>query len=186
MWSDSRETRAAGNNLPPRTLHNRTLSINAVRNLDVAQVPSARDHVRLMAALAQPRNLPQAQPALEEAHCLIVQKIVHPTAVELGATTDEPSLIDATAMALAIGQYIEAILDHRLKQLRAPAAAVEDDGDLSLTDHVAHFAQQPGHGLRQGSIDLAGNHQQRIARTIVDPVVRRGRHRQMAARNVGI
>ena len=29
MWSDSTETRAAGNNLPPRTLHNRALSIIA-------------------------------------------------------------------------------------------------------------------------------------------------------------
>jgi hypothetical protein len=29
MWSDSTETRAAGNNLPPRTLYNRALSIIA-------------------------------------------------------------------------------------------------------------------------------------------------------------
>jgi len=88
-------------------------------------------------------------------------------------------------MSFAIGQYIEAILDHRREQLRAPAAAVKDDGDLSPADHAAYFAQQAGHGLRQRSIDLSGNHQQRITGAIVDPVIRRRRHRQMAARNVG-
>ena len=50
---------------------------HAVGNLDVAQVPSARDHVRLMAAVAQARDLPQAQLAFEEAHGLVVQKIVN-------------------------------------------------------------------------------------------------------------
>jgi hypothetical protein len=58
--------------------------------------------------------------------------------------------------------------------------------DLSLTNHVPYFALQPGHGLRQGSIDLSGNHQQRVAGAIVDPVVRGGRHCQMTARHIGI
>src|SRR5262249_62111805 len=116
-----------------------------------------------MAAVAQARDLPQAQPALEEAHGLIVQKIVHQSPVELGTAANEASLIDATTPALAVGQNIEAILDHRREQLRAPAATVEDNGGLSLTDRVAYFAQQPGHSLRQRSVDLPGNHQQRVA-----------------------
>jgi hypothetical protein len=63
-----------------------------------------------------------------------VQKIVHPASVEFGLTPDEPPLIDATAPALAIDQQVEAGLDHRVEQLRAPAAAVEDDGDPLLAD----------------------------------------------------
>src|SRR5215467_3483982 len=47
--------------LPPALEH-------AIGDLDVTQVPSARDHSRLMSAVAQARDLPQAQPALEEAH----------------------------------------------------------------------------------------------------------------------
>src|SRR5262249_61768215 len=119
----------------------------------------ARDHVRLVAAVAQARDLAQAQPALEEAHGFVVQKIVHPAAVELGAAANEPALIDATTVTLAIGQHIEAVLDHRREQLRAPAAAVEDDRDLSPADHVAYFAQQSGHCLRPRTIALSGNHQ---------------------------
>src|SRR5207344_2430039 len=51
---------------------------HAVGDLDVTQVASAGDHVRLMAIVAQTRNLPEAQLAFEEAHGLVVQKIVHP------------------------------------------------------------------------------------------------------------
>jgi len=113
-----------------------------------------------------------------------VQKIVHPAPVEFGATPDEPPLTDATAPALAIGQQVEAILDHRAEQLRAPATAVENDGDPLLANQVPHFAKQPGQGLRQRSVYLPGNHQQRLAGTVVDPIVGAGRHGQMAARHV--
>src|SRR5271166_5720873 len=116
-----------------------------------------------MAAVAQARDLPQAQPALEEAHGLVVQQILNKAPVELGATADEPLLIDATAPPLAIGQHIEAVLDHRREQFWAPSAAVEDDGDPLLADHFANLAKQTGHGLRQRSVDLPGNHEQRVA-----------------------
>src|SRR5215469_4784165 len=131
---------------------------HAVGDLDVTQVPSARDHRRLMAAVAQARDLPQTQSALEEAHGLIVQKIVHRAPVKLGATAEEPPLIDATAMALAIGEHVEAALDHRGEQFRAPATAVEDNGDSSLADYLPHLSEQTGHSLCQSSIDLSGNH----------------------------
>src|ERR1700730_15301388 len=121
---------------------------HAVGDLDIAQVPPTRDHLRLMAVVAQARDLPQAQLAFEEAHGLVVQKIVDPAPVELGAPPDEPPLIDATAPALAIGQHVETVLDHRAEQLRAPAAAVEDDGDPLLADQVPYFAKQPRQGLR--------------------------------------
>src|SRR5207245_7011483 len=41
---------------------------------------------------------------------------------------------ELTTAALAIGQQVEAVLDHRAEQLGTPAAAVEDDGDPSLAD----------------------------------------------------
>ena len=139
-----------------------------------------------MAVVAQTRHLSQPQPALEKAHGLIVQKIVHQAPVKLGATADKPLLIDATTPALAIGEHVEAVLDHRGEQFRAPAAAVEDDGDLSFADHLPHLSKQTGHGLREGSIDLPGNHQQRVAGTVVDPVIGAGVHGQMTPRHVRI
>jgi hypothetical protein len=74
--------------LPPAFEH-------AVGDLDVAQVPATGDDLRLMAVVAQPCDLPQARPALEEAHGLIVQEIIHPAPINLGATSNEPPLIDA-------------------------------------------------------------------------------------------
>src|SRR5215468_1126907 len=139
-----------------------------------------------MAAVAQPRDLPQAQPTLEEAYRLIVQKIVYPAPVKLGATADEPVLIDPTAPALAIGQHIEAALDHRGEQLRAPTAAVEDNGDPSLANNLSHLAKQTGHSLREGSIDLPSHHQQWVAGAVVDPVIGGSGHGQMAPRHVSI
>src|SRR5215831_14898916 len=91
-------------------------------------LPSAGDHLCLMAVVAQTRDLPQTQLAFEEAHRLVVQKIVYPAPVELGATPNEPPLVDATAFALAIGQHVETVVDHRGEQFWAPATAVEDDG----------------------------------------------------------
>jgi hypothetical protein len=93
---------------------------------------------------------------------------------ELGATPDEPPLVDATTPALAIGQHVEAVVDHRGEQLRAPATAVEDDGDSSLADHLPHLAKHARQGLRQRRIDLPSHYQQRIAGAIVDPVVGAG------------
>src|SRR6516165_1302835 len=165
--------------LPPTLEH-------AIGNLDVTQVPSAGDHRRLMAAVAQARDLPQAQLAFEEAHGLIVQKIVNRASVEHGATADEAPLIDATAPALAVGQHIEAAVDHRGEQFRAPATAVEDNGDSSLADDLPHLSEQTGHSLRQSSIDLSGNHQQWVAGAVVDPIIGAGRHGQMSPRHVSI
>src|SRR5215472_5219607 len=159
---------------------------HAVGDLDVTEVPSARDHVGLMAAVTQARDLPQTQPAFEEAHGLIMQKIVNRASVEHGATADEAPLIDATAMALAIGEYVEAVLDHRGEQFRAKAAAVEHNSDLSLANHPPHLAKQTGHSLRQGRINLSGHHQQWVAGAVVDPVVGAGGHGQMAPRHVSI
>jgi len=157
---------------------------HAVGDLDVAQIVSAGDHLGLVAVVAQTRDLPQPQLAGEEAHRLVVQKIVHPTPVDPGTAPDEPPLVDATAVALAIGQQIEAVRDHRGEQLRAPTPTVEDDGDPPLAHQIADLAQQPGEGLRQRRIDLSGDQQQGVAGAVVDPVVGAGGHRQMTPRHV--
>jgi hypothetical protein len=56
-----------------------------------------------MAIVAQTSQLMQTQLALEKANRLVV-KIALPASVELGATPDEPPLIDAMTTPLAIGQ----------------------------------------------------------------------------------
>ena len=138
-----------------------------------------------MAVLAQARDLPQAQLPFEKAHRLIMQIIAHPAPVELGAAMYEALLIDPTALAFAIGQDIEAVLDHAAEQLRTPPAAVKDDGHPALADCGAHLSEQGGKGFGQGGVDLCGDRQQRIAPAVVDPVVGGGGHGQMAPRHVG-
>jgi len=76
-----------------------------------------------------------------------VQEIVDPASIELGATPNEPPRIDAAATALAIGQQVEAVLDHRREQPWAPAATVEHNGDPAFANQVAYFAKQAGQGL---------------------------------------
>ena len=114
-----------------------------------------------------------------------MQKIIHPVPVEIGATPDEASLVYVAAAAGAIGNQVEAVLDYRAEQLRAPAAAIEHNGDPPLADDMPHLAQQPGQGLGQRRVDLSGNHEQRIAGAVVDPVIGAGGHGQMAARHIG-
>ena len=95
--------------------------------------------------------------------------------------------IDATAPAFAIGQQVEAALDHHVEQLRAPAAAVEDDGHPPLADQVrALRASRRGKAFVNAGVDLCGDHQQRIAGAVVDPVIGAGGHGQMAARHVSL
>jgi hypothetical protein len=107
-------------------------------------LPSTRDHLRLVVIVAQAcerRSLP-----FEEVHRLVVQEIVDPASIELG-TPNEPPRIDAAATALAIGQQVEAVLDHRREQPRAPAATVEHNGNPAFANQVAYFAKQAQQGL---------------------------------------
>src|ERR1039457_5257227 len=131
---------------------------HAVGYLDVTQIPPIGDDLGLMAGLAQACDLPQAQRALEEADRLIMQPIADPATVELGSAVDEAPLVDETALALAIGQDVEAVLDHRVEQLRAPATAVEDDGRAPGADNAAHLAQQIREGLGQRGVDRSEEH----------------------------
>src|ERR1035438_8312137 len=73
---------------------------HAVGHLDVTQIRSIRDHLGLMAVVAQACDLPQAQLALEEADRLVMQVVAHPAPIELGAAVDEAPLVDETALPL--------------------------------------------------------------------------------------
>ena len=164
----------------------RQRSNNGVGELDIAQVRSTRDHLGLMSVVAQARDLPQPQLALEETHRLIMQVVTQPMAVELRSAAHEAPLMDATALALAIGEDVEPVLDHLVEQLGTPATAVEHDRHAPLADHAAYLLQQMRESLGQGGVDFTGNHQQRIAGAIVDPIIGGGGHGEMAARHVRV
>jgi len=118
--------------LPPALEH-------AVGDLDVAQVPSAGHHLRLMAVVAQAGDLPQAQLAVEAAHRLVMEKIVHLAPVELGATPGEPRLVDATTPAFAIGQNVEAVADHFSLSFSLPGVA----DSLDILPFRPSFIERP-------------------------------------------
>jgi hypothetical protein len=85
---------------------------NTVGDLDVTQVPSARDHVGLMAAVAQARDLPQAQPTLEKAHGLIVCWL----AAEVGEPAQRASVGNPLAQ-FAIVPVLDTHQDQRAQHL---------------------------------------------------------------------
>src|SRR5258708_8273123 len=69
-----------------------------------------------------------------------MQKIVHQAPIELRATPDEAPLIDVTTPAFAIGQHVEAVLDHGGEQLRA----------LPRARHPHFLRHLPGRGHALG------------------------------------
>lgn len=93
---------------------------------------------------------------------------------------------DKAPFALAVGQQVEALLDHAAEKFRTPPAAIEDDRHLPLADGGAHLSQQLGEGLDQGGIEFGDDQQQWIPSAVVYPVVAGGRHGQMAPRKVGL
>src|SRR3990172_5073412 len=80
--------------LPPALEH-------AVGDLDVGEVPPTGDHLGLVPVLAQARDLPETQRALEEADGLVVQAVLDRAAVHRGVAQDEAMRTDAAGLALA-------------------------------------------------------------------------------------
>jgi hypothetical protein len=76
-----------------------------------------------------------------------VQVVGDGAALDPGVTGDEAVFRNQPALALAIGEDVEALLEHAVEEPRAPAAAIEDDGHLPITDGRAHLAQQFGEGF---------------------------------------
>ena len=139
-------TRASSRNSSRSVLEEVLLSPtleHAIGDLDVGQVPAVGDDLGLVAIVGQSRDLPQPQLAFEEAHRLVVQSVLDRAAVELRAAEHEASLVDATGLALAIGEDVEAGGEELLEQLGAPAAAVEHDSDAALAYEAAAPAQEP-------------------------------------------
>jgi hypothetical protein len=66
----------------------------------------------MVTAFAQACDLPQAQLPFQEACRLIMQTVTDPVPIELGAAASEASFTDQAALALAIGEEIEALRDH--------------------------------------------------------------------------
>jgi anti-sigma factor ChrR (cupin superfamily) len=113
----------------------------------------------MITAFAQASDLPQAELLFQEAHRLIVQVITDPASIELGAAAHEARRMDQTALALPIGEDVEALRDHAAEELRTPPAAIEDNGHLPLADRGAHLAQQLWEGFGQGRVELGGDQQ---------------------------
>ena len=91
--------------------------------------------------------------------------------------------MDATATADPIGHHVEAILDHArfpgfpadrpqlansfgLQPPRSKTMVTRRSPTTSRTS-----PKQSGQGVRQCRVNLPGNHEQRIAGAVVDPVV---------------
>jgi hypothetical protein len=68
----------------------------------------------------------------------------------------EQTLRDAAQWALAVGQDVEAGVEDLLEQLRAPASAVEDDGDAALADEGTHFVEDLGEHLDEAGVGFGG------------------------------
>lgn len=71
---------------------------------------------------------------------MIMEKVFHPSTVQLGLVAGESGFGDTAGAALAIGEKVKAHGQEAAKQFRTPAAAVKDHGGIAIwSQQLAHF-----------------------------------------------
>ncbi len=166
--------------LPPALEHSPS-------HLDGRQVaPGGDDRGLVLAVVREARDLPQPELAAEEQDALVGQPVGHLAAVEHCRVILEARAGHVAEAPLAVGQDVEAVVDHLLEQFGAPAAAVEDDGDAAFADQLADLRQDGRQHLHQAGVGLGGEDEERLARDVIDPIVGGGRHRDAHARDVSL
>ena len=98
----------------------------------------------------------------------------------------EASTRHARAASFPVGQEVEAPLEDRPEELRTPSAAIKDDRDAALAHGEAHLAQDLGQHAHKPGIGLCGDHEERIARAVVDPVIGRRGQRKVPLGHMGL
>src|SRR5437867_770848 len=109
-----------------------------------------------MPVLHQARDLPQAEPATQQPHPLIGERIADVAPVDEDLMGAEAALGHPTEAALAVGEDVEALGDKGAEEPRAPSSAVEDDSDAALTDEDADLIEEHGRVLGRGRDPRAG------------------------------
>ena len=105
---------------------------------DIAQVPPARQYGRLLAVVGEPRYLAQSESALQKPRRLVVEKVFHRTAIQLGRPQDKSLFGNPPHTALAVGQDIKTHRQQLLEEFGTPSSTVEDDRDAPAgTDQIA-------------------------------------------------
>ena len=93
---------------------------------------------------------------------------------------------DAGIAALAIGEQVEAGQEDLLKEFGTVAAAIKDHGDASFPHQGPHLIEDGRQHFDQAGIGLGGDPEERVARTIIDPIVRSRRQRDTHAGHMGL
>ena len=138
-----------------------------------------------MTVVHEPGDLAQSQLALEQAHLLVGQDIGNGLSATPGAAELEAFARDAGVTPFAIGQQIKAGGEDLLEEFGAVAAAIKNHRESSLAHQRPHLGQDAGQHFDQAGVGLGSNDEQRVAGTIVDPVIRSGWQRDAHARHVG-
>ncbi len=146
--------------LPPPLEH-------PVGHLDGGQVAARRDDGRLMAAVGEPGDLAQAQPPAEEPDPSVGEPVGDALAVEDSGARFEAPLWEVTESAFTVSKEVEARVDERSEELRAPPAADEDDSDAALSDERAHLAEDLGEHRHHAGVGFGGDHEERLAAGVV-------------------
>jgi hypothetical protein len=144
---------------------------HAEGDFDVFEVVARGDDGRLMAILRQARDLSQTQLAAEQPDLLVGEHVAPVDAIDAGGALVKAALGHATRAPLAIGQDVEALRDDLLEEARAPATAIEHDGDGARADQLAHFVEHGLQHLDHAGVGFGRDDEQRLTRGVVDPIV---------------
>src|ERR1039457_2991775 len=122
-----------------------------------------------MAVVHQASDLPQSQLALEQPHFLVGQDIGDSPSVATGSAGLETLVRDVGIAPLTISQQVEADGQYLLEEFGTVAAAIKDHRDASLAHQSTQLGENAGQRLDQAGVGFGGDHEQRVAGTIVDP-----------------
>ena len=145
-----------------------------------------RDHRGLMSVVSQSPHFAYPQ-TVAQPHPPFGQLVDHLAAVnDLGHFVEEAPL-PSRLFALAIGEHVEAQVRKTQEGIRAPAFAVEHDGEAAhrVGHQVADLRQQVLlHHRQQALGGRGGNHEQRLGPRVVDVEILRPWHRPAALLHV--
>ena len=155
--------------LPPPSEH-------SIRNMDIAQIPSARKDGSLM-PIFKTCNLAKPELPCQESYSLIIQPVLHLATIQFRFSKNKPIFSNSANSTFAIGKKVKIQGHDFLEELGAPSASIKNNRDTSIgTDQFASLFKNGKKHFRHRVIGFSRNNKKRIAGTIIEPIISSGRN----------
>lgn len=139
-----------------------------------------------MSVLGQTSNLTKAKLSSQEPDRLIVESVLHPSAIQFGFLASEAIYRNLPGVPFALSQDVKTQGHQLNQQFGTPTPAVKDDRGLSFRpQQLTYLTQQNGQHATKGSIGLGRDDKQGITSLIVHPIIGGCRSGQSCSCHIG-